>query len=281
MVDGQLNKRVVFIIQARMKSTRLPGKVLLPIPINNGKPLIQWIIDEARNSKYCDALFVATSKSEENNILEEYCNNHNINCIRGDEEDVLSRFILIIKDSEYTDVIRLTADNPILDTASLDEAVEYHLKWMNDYTNTQGLPLGMNFEIVKKTALLNSVAYPLDQQEKEHVTLFIKRNNKFKKGTYSFSFAEWVSRLRLTIDYATDYLVLSAVLGFSLQKNESPSISLILELFKSYPWIFETNSSNIQKRHFKGNEEFEYAIDLLKQFHMDNASKLLKNAVEK
>ena len=66
MEDGQSNKKVAFIIQARMKSTRLPGKILLPIPLGNGKPLLSWIIDELKNSRHQSKIIVATSVNIEN-----------------------------------------------------------------------------------------------------------------------------------------------------------------------------------------------------------------------
>jgi len=247
MVAGPLDKiKVVAIIQARMNSSRLPGKVLLPIPLPNGKPVVQWIIDELNNSSFNIKVVIATSYNPENSILYNYCISHSINCYRGDEDDVLSRFIEIVKNEKVDVVIRLTADNPLLDIKLLDKTIHYHLLQRNDYTSSVGLPLGMNFEIISPLALLSLQRVTTTKEEKEHVTPYIKKSNDYVKGKFKPYESNHLKDIRLTIDYSSDYLVVSQILVlsdfFSLH-----GIAIVEKILLEYPWIFDCNSKNIQK----------------------------------
>jgi spore coat polysaccharide biosynthesis protein SpsF len=115
MVDGLLNKKVAFIIQARMQSTRLPGKILMPLPVGSNVPLLGRIVETLKISNTNHSIIVATSTNPENNLLETFCKENNVACFRGSEDDVLSRFIDIVKNTDYDLIVRLTADNPFVD----------------------------------------------------------------------------------------------------------------------------------------------------------------------
>ena len=247
MVAGlQNNPKVAFIIQARMKSVRLPGKVLMPIPLNNGKPLIQWIVDELRSRSLNSKIILATSTNIENNVLADYCSLHSIECYRGHEENVLSRFIEIAKSEKFDVIVRLTGDNPLVDISLLNKAIRYHLSSRNDYTYTAGLPLGMNFEIICPSALLGLEKVVTTIEEKEHVTLFLRSSGKYKTGLLNLAEDLALKDLRLTIDYPSDFLVVSQVLEFC--KNGLISkINAIEKILKEYPWVFCVNLNNTKK----------------------------------
>lgn len=278
MEAGQLNRKVAFIIQARMQSTRLPGKILLPIPFGKKKPLLLWIIEELRKSDYNSDIIIATSKNKENNILQTFCEKNEVKCFRGKEEDVLSRFTSIIKESDYNCIVRLTADNPIIDINILDKAISYHLKNKNDYTNTESLPVGMNIEIVSVNALLDVEKHKVTMAEKEHVTLFIKNNNEYKKEIYSIKVKAELKKLRLTIDYPSDYLVISSILSLHSENDKISGLKLVEKVFLNYPFVFEVNQSNFQKRQFASNkEELDFALELLQNLELNNISNILRN----
>jgi spore coat polysaccharide biosynthesis protein SpsF len=278
MADGQQNKlNIAFIIQARMKSTRLPGKVLLPLPFNNGKPIIQWIIDAISLSKYSGDIIVATSKDPENDILCSYCKNNSVKYFRGDEQNVLSRFINIVKNNNYGAVVRLTADNPIIDTMCLDKAIAFHIQRGSDYTKTEGLPLGMNFEIISPVSLLDLETQNTSDYDREHVTPFIKNSARFKTDILNFDVDSRLKDLRLTIDYSSDYLMLSAIV--SLIKNEPVvGIEFISNTFSDFPWIFEVNHDNIQKKQYNElKDELVAAEQLLERFDLTRAAKIINS----
>lgn len=276
---NQHQPKIGFIIQARMKSGRLPGKVLLNLPLSGGKPLIGWITDQLSLSRYKAKTVIATADTPENAPLVEFCASHKISCFSGDEENVLSRFISIIKREKFDVVVRITGDNPVLDMAILDSVIETHISHSNDYTKTVGLPVGMNVEVVSALALLRLENVRLDDADKEHVTHFIWNSDDFKKELVPFFPDAGYSTLRLTVDYPSDFLVLSALLSVS-QNEGITGIGLVKHTLDNYPWIFEVNSTNVQKKQFKDeHEELQAAIELLRNADLFRAAiKLEKNA---
>ena len=278
MAVGLLNKKVAFIIQARMKSTRLPGKILMPLPIIGGKPLLSYITDELKQSKFKNEIILATSINKENDVLVSFCDKQEIICYRGDEENVLSRFTNIAKNGVYDCVVRLTGDNPIIDITFLDNAIKTHFTNQNDYTSTENLPIGMNFEIISTKSLLNIENHVLTNSDKEHVTLFIRNNDKYKKEVFTCELPIEYRNLRLTVDYASDYSLLSILLSLGIQKNNLKGIALIEYAYNNYGYIFDINSSNIQKRQYSNiDEEIIEACKILDKFEYNRVSDILRN----
>ena len=278
MAAGLQNNTIAFIIQARMQSARLPGKILLPIPIWKGKPLLLWIVEELKKSNYNADIIIATSQNKENDVLESFCKKQGIGCFRGDEENVLSRFTDIVKDNRYNTVVRLTADNPIIDIDILDRAISYHLKNDNDYTKTEALPTGMNFEIMTGSALLDAEKSKLTKSDKEHVTLFLRNNNKYRKRTYNPETNTSLKDLRLTVDYPSDLLVISTLLSFYQEHKTLSGLKLVEKVFADFPMVFEANRSNFQKKQFSNaREELTHAITLLKDLELNNAALILSS----
>ena len=278
MAAGLQNNTIAFIIQARMQSARLPGKILLPIPIWKGKPLLLWIVEELKKSNYNADIIIATSQNKENDVLESFCKKQGIGCFRGDEENVLSRFTDIVKDNRYNTVVRLTADNPIIDIDILDRAISYHLKNDNDYTKTEALPTGMNFEIMTGSALLDAEKSKLTKSDKEHVTLFLRNSNKYRKRTYNPETNTSLKDLRLTVDYPSDLLVISTLLSFCQEHKTLWGLKLVEKVFTDFPMVFEANRSNFQKKQFSNSgEELKHAITLLKDLELNNAALVLSS----
>jgi spore coat polysaccharide biosynthesis protein SpsF len=282
MADGQLdNIKVCFIIQARMNSTRLPGKVLMPIPLINGKPIIQWIVDELKKSKLSFKIIVASSNNSENDVLENYCMENSINFFRGDENDVLSRFIKIAKMENPDIIVRLTGDNPIIDISLLQNVITHHVVNQNDYTTTECLPIGMNMEVVSPTALISLENVETTDSEKEHVTLYFKNSEIFKKQVIKLVEDIDYSKLRLTVDYLSDYLVVSQLLAISLA-SEVFGFDLVKIVYEKYYWLFQVNKDNIQKKTPADLlEEFDMAVNTLEQNQLLNAAVFLKNYNER
>ncbi len=277
MAAGQLNKmKVGFIIQARMKSTRLPNKVMMSIPFLSGKPIVEWIIDALNESKFNNQVIIATSTHIENNILEEFAIQKRIECFRGDESNVLSRFIELAKKNSFDVIVRLTADNPIIDIKILDDTILKHIENKNDYSKTEGLPIGMNFEIVNPAALLQLEKEDLSEADKEHVTLFIRNNAKFKRETIKYYQGLGYDKLRLTIDYPSDFIVLSTILS-QVTKDNQAGMNLIMNTLNENSWVFDGNHSNFQKKQFSSEtEEVAAAIEFLEINDFKKAAAQLK-----
>ncbi|HKO80321.1 MAG TPA: hypothetical protein VJU78_08005 [Chitinophagaceae bacterium] len=281
MEDGQQdNLRIGFIIQARMQSNRLPGKVLMPVPLETGKPLLRWITDELNTLQANGEVIIVTSTDQSNDKLASYCIDHSLTCFRGSEDDVLSRFIAVAKGNSFDHIVRFTGDNPIVDTGLLMSAIRNHSESGADYTKTTGLPLGMNFEIMTTTALLSLEFKTLTAEEHEHVTLHLRNNNSYKSNIYSINTKDAIKQLRLTVDYPSDFIVLSTLLSLkSVNGSERTGLSLVEAVYEKYPWIFDLNRTNFQKKQFTTVQvEMEEAYKLLLSSDLKRAAEKLKSA---
>lgn len=277
MVVGQLNNmKVGFVIQARMRSTRLPGKILMPLPINGKTPLLKQIIDQLKRTKFKAETIVATSTNSENDILEDFCKAQNVAIFRGNEDDVLSRFVSIADSNPFDIIVRLTADNPFIDIQVLDNLIETHLCNSNKYTCSKGLPIGMNFELVDPLALVESYVCDLSPEEKEHVTIFIRNNYPIQ--TVDIKTYDNLKDIRLTIDYPSDFALASIL--FSLLDQESVSQNGLLnslnDIIVQNPWLKEINNSNFQKKQFDSKyDELLEATAILESLEMRSAKNVV------
>src|SRR3989339_319866 len=116
---------ITAIVQARLSSTRLPGKVLLDL---GGKIILQRVVDNLKNSKYIDNTIVATSIDFEDDKIVDYCNKANINVLRGSLEDVLDRFYQIAKFNNVKHICRVTSDCPLIDPQIVDTTIKKYLE---------------------------------------------------------------------------------------------------------------------------------------------------------
>ncbi len=176
------NNTITCVIQARVGSKRLPGKVM---KLMLGKPMLENLINNVIKSKYISNLVVATSNLKENNSIEELCKKLKIFCFRGSEEDVLSRFekVSTIYKSEF--IIRLTADNPFVDFNLIDFLIEETFnKYKNfDYINNienSGFPHGLYVEIIRAKQIKKIRLLKL-KEDLEHVTTSLRNNKKLFK----------------------------------------------------------------------------------------------------
>lgn len=164
-------KKVAIIIQARMGSTRLPGKVMMKYC---GKPQIQHVLDRMSCSKLASAVLVATSTSENNQPLKQYLNENDVLWYEGSEENVLERYIGAAKSVGAEIIVRVTADNPLTSAICIDKMIESHMQKMADYTTMNFLPVGVTAEVVNLSALETVYRQKnLSKEDLEHVTYYI------------------------------------------------------------------------------------------------------------
>ena len=214
-----MKPRVLAVIQARMGSSRLPGKVLMDL---NGEPTILRIIDRLKKALTVDEIIVATSLDESDNELFELLHRKEIECFRGSLEDVLSRFIGALASSDAEIVIRITADCPLVMPKLVDQMVKDFLVSDLDYlsnTITPTFPDGLDVEIFTKEALMRLNGLSLSSQEREHVTLGI-RNRPEQFTLSNFVGKTDLSGLRWTVDYQEDFVFVTQVYSH-FEKRES------------------------------------------------------------
>lgn len=167
----------IAIIQARMNSQRLPGKVLSEV---NGKPLLQYLVDSVKQCQSLDGIIVATSIEKADDPVAHFCHRCNINYYRGQSEDVASRYKDIIESYKLNVFVRLCADSPLLDYRLIDSAVNVYQKGQHDIvTNVfpRSFPKGQSIEIVNAKTFLNGYACFDAKEDFEHVTGFFYRNS--------------------------------------------------------------------------------------------------------
>lgn len=198
---------VCAIIQARMGSSRLPGKVLALL---DGKPMLQRIVERVNRSQHISELIVVTSELAADDPIEALCSVlPGVICYRGSEEDVLDRFHVGLKDSRAEVVVRLTADDPFFDSEIIDCAIEsFERAGSLDYLfYRKGLPLGTAVEVVSRSALDRAWREATDRECREHVTPYIYRNPELFKFEFAPCEGRDLSGIRLTVDTEEDLQV--------------------------------------------------------------------------
>lgn len=193
------------ILQARMSSSRLPGKVMAPVL---GEPMIGRQVERLRRARRIDHLVVATSTHETDDPLAAYCESLDLDVFRGPLDDVLERFrAVLVRHPEAKTVVRLTADCPLTDPGLIDRVIDHHHAAGADYTsNTLGsrtYPHGLDAEVIRAEALLDAAVQAAEPYEREHVTPYIyRRPDRYRLAGVARH--ESLSALRWTVDLPED-----------------------------------------------------------------------------
>jgi len=195
-------KTVCAIIQARMGSTRLPGKVLKEL---SGKPVLGHIIDRLQLCKHIDWILVATSTHVLDDQIVTFCKKYKTLFYRGDEDDVLKRYCAAVRECGSDVIVRITADNCLIDPKIIDEMVKAHINDSYDYTCIKNLSCVagevINSEALKKASELTQKAY-----DREHVTPFLREHpDLFKVKELPEDFSGIPPKAPLTIDTPRDF----------------------------------------------------------------------------
>ena len=237
-------EKIVAIIQARMGSSRLPGKVLKEV---NGVPLLKYQFERVKQSLFITETVIATTLREENDVITEFCEQNQISCFRGSENDVLSRYYECSREYKVDIIVRLTADCPLIDPRVIDEVVKIYLE--NDYdfvANTappEGFtyPEGMDVEVFSFKLLERAMREAEKPSEREHVTHFFWQNPQFF-STYRIDLEKDFSSYRLTVDYPEDLDVTESVICGLYPKDPIFSMHDMIRFLDANPVIKEKNS---------------------------------------
>lgn len=187
------------IVQARMGSTRLPGKVMMEMC---SKPVIWHVVERLKLAKKSDRIVVATSRDRRDDPLCEYLRQADIEYFRGSEQDVLDRFYETSKQYPSDAIVRATADNPLVDPVIMDETLAFFEREPFRYVKTKGFPLGIGIEVF--TAELLEEAHRMAQMdcEREHVTPYMYTRQS-SCGIYESRIP--TDKTRLTMDTSEDF----------------------------------------------------------------------------
>ncbi|WP_347156605.1 glycosyltransferase family protein [Pontibacter chitinilyticus] len=256
--------KVGAVIQVRLGSERLPGKALLPLPFSGGPGLLEHVVGRAAAAAAVQQVIVATTILASDDPVETYCHKNGITCFRGSVDDVLERFVQAAAAHKLEVVVRLTGDNPFIMPATINEAVQQHLRKQVDYSITEGLPLGTNIEVVSFKALKQAMEEATETTDREHVTPFMKRGSNFT--TQVLPVVSAISKLRLTIDYPADYALASLLYSKLYKKNYNFDFAELEQVVQENPWLAAINEEITQRKAFASEqEEVAEAKRILKQ----------------
>lgn len=240
--------KVVAIIQARMGSTRLPGKVMKEIL---GKPVILWDLDRISISKLIDEIVVAIPYGKENDVIADTIKKYNDKIVttRGSEDDVLDRYYQAAVKADADVVVRITSDCPLIDPVVINQVIEQFLDNDCDYCSNsliRSYPRGLDTEVFSFKALEEAWNEATKDSEREHVTPYIIENpDKFKLLNVANS--SDLSHLRWTLDTKEDFEFINAIYERIFPKKQLFLMDDVLKLMDKEPELIDINRYIEQK----------------------------------
>ena len=235
--------RSVAIIQARMGSTRLPGKVLMDLA---GYPVLFHVVQRA-SQMGTDLVLVATSSRPADDPIADLCDHYAWPCFRGSEEDVLDRYYQGACEHKAEHVIRVTADNPLVCPNQARVALSHHLSKSADYTHMEGLPLGAAVEVIFLPALERAWREARRPEEREHVTPYLYESGLFKQEKFRAPVELRAPEFRLTVDEADDLELMRKIYARLYRKEEIIFLSDVVALLRSDPALASLNAHVVQR----------------------------------
>lgn len=236
--------KVYAFLQARVSSSRLPGKVLKDIC---GKPMILQQINRLRKCKKIDQIVVLTSSDESDDILYDLCDRNKIKCFRGSLNNVLERFVLACDEYKSECIVRITGDCPLLDWNVVDAVISEHLIGRYDYTSntlTPTYPDGLDVEVFSQDCLLKMHTLATKPEEKEHVTMFCYTHSNDFKLHNVINIQGDLSDFRWTVDTQEDFEFVTKIYEALYPVNHYFDSQDILEFIIKNKDILSLNSNS-------------------------------------
>ena len=250
-----MSPRTIAIIQARMASSRLPGKVMADLC---GRPVLEWIIRRAQRARLIDQVVVATTDSPEDDAIEEFCKKNKFAYLRGSMHDVLDRYYQAAQQFDAQVIVRLTGDCPFIDAEMLDSnlakffAADPPLDFAaNRLPDQRTIPIGLDAEYCTFAALKIAWQEAKVPHQREHVMPFFYEN----PGRFNIKHFQHEANLghyRWTVDTPEDLELVRAICGH--YQNDRFSWLEILELFDEQPDLAAINAQVSHKNQFDLDE---------------------------
>jgi spore coat polysaccharide biosynthesis protein SpsF len=241
--------KTVAIVEARMTSSRLPGKILLPIL---GKPMLELLIERLQMAKLLDQIVVATTQNPTDDVVEHLTHSINVGCFRGSENDVLDRVLRAAHANEADVIVEITGDCPLIDPTVLDQVIRiYQIKNVDYVSNVlqKTFPHGMETQVFS-TAVLEKVAQlTQDPIDHEHVSLYIYEHPEiFSLFNVSSDLPEKYWDLRLTVDTPEDFQLIKEIYKLLYPQNPAFTLYDIVDLLEKRKDLIELNHKIQQKK---------------------------------
>ncbi|KXG76348.1 cytidylyltransferase domain-containing protein [Thermotalea metallivorans] len=241
--------KVVAIIQARMGSTRLPGKILKKV---KGKTVLEHVVYRVQQAKQIDKIVIATTELEQDHVVAEKAISCGIRYFRGSEDDVLSRYYHAAKENNADIVVRITSDCPLIDSKLIDKMVQFYkennyvfVTNVGNHASQRTYPRGLDTEIFSFQVLETAFYNAKEKYQREHVTPYIYENERkiyYYRNDVDYSAYRW------TLDTEEDFQLISAVYGYLYDENENFGLGDILKLMEKHPELIKLNEHVEQKK---------------------------------
>lgn len=225
--------KITCIIQSRVSSSRLPGKILLP---GYNKPLLLHLFERLKKSKLIKKIIIATTKSITDDVIFNLCKKNKIEVFRGNSLDLLDRYYKCAKKYKAKNILRITSDCPLMDYRLVDKVIKKFFLTRSDYISNvhpPSFPDGFDIEIFKFRTLEKAYFKAKKKHEREHVTPFMWDNRGvFKISNYRNNSKNYYNKYRLTLDYKEDYYVIWKIFNDLYPKNKYFKLEDIIKYLK-------------------------------------------------
>lgn len=240
--------RVIATIEARMTSSRLPGKVLLQAA---EKPMLEHLVNRLRAVPSLQRIVLATTTNKADDKLEEFSIKMGISCYRGSENDVMARVIDAAESEAADAVVEITGDCPIIDPKIVEQTISVFKSKQVDYASNghiRSFPDGMDTQVFQLEALKRSAAMTNNRLDREHVTLHMRNHPEIFTHAYLVAPPElhW-PELGLTLDEPKDYQLLKRIIEYYEPNNRLFSCLDIIKLLKQNPEWVAINQAVVRK----------------------------------
>lgn len=257
----QLEMNTAVIIQARLGSTRLPGKVLYKVI---GKTILEYVIERAGRARSIEETIVATTANSEDSQIANLADKLGARVYRGSEQDVLDRYYQAAKLFRIKHIVRITADCPLIDPKIIDDVVGHYFDTKSDYCSNvivETFPDGQDVEVFGFDALGDAWKNARLSSEREHVTPYIRKNaGKFKLASFINSVD--LSGKRWTLDEEKDFYFIESVLKSLYPANPEFGIEDVLRLLDENPHLEDLNKDIGRNEGYRKSLKEDRAIDI-------------------
>jgi len=241
--------KTVAIIEARMTSTRLPGKILLPI---EGKPLLEILVERLKQAEFLDKIVIATTDKSSDDIVEQLAQRLGVGFFRGSEEDVLDRVLQAAHASNADIIVEITGDCPLLDPRLVDQLIRIYQQKGVDYVSNilkRTYPRGMDLQIFSTKVLEKVARLTQDPVDHEHVSLYIYEHPEvFSLFNVESDLPEKFWDARLTVDTREDFELIKAIFESLYPSNPAFTLEDIVDLIEKRPDLLSINRNIRQKK---------------------------------
>ena len=251
------DKKIVASIEARMTSSRLPGKVLMEM---DGKPVLEILIDRLKRSKFINEIVIATSSNDADDRIEELGKELNVAVFRGSEDDVLGRVVGAVETLKGDIIVEITGDCPLMDPEVMDSVIEEYIENYPEYdyvTNigyveneVREIPIGMDIRVFTFKDLKYISEITDDPEDREHVSLYFFRTGKNKYKLFNIKTPDKWKRnysVRLALDTKEDFQFIEKIYTELNKINKEFGLEDILNFLDENKELLKINSEVIQK----------------------------------